>query len=458
MDAALVEADARKARHDRGTSIKGGVARFKARDGRTVEMGVDPDWYELDGGFDLPALFYHWWNMVGEDEAAVDEQIDTATVVPDLEAEVEATRDEYEELHRLHLATKDLPLGRLMSQLLAEPEPEHPWLVYGLIRRGGVTLIGGREKTAGKSTLTAYLAGKLERGEDTVFGDACETPVKTVWVTEEPDYSLKDKGRRFDLADVYVISQREWNRVEGSTPDEKWRKRLAYCEQVAAQAGYEHIVIDPLTRLAEVKDEAGTELGERVEAASEMAQRAGLGVTLIHHHNKGGQGREGVNKMRGSTTLTAAVDTIVMIDTAGTGRARRLTALGRIEESTWSKTITLNADGNGYAADTDEDSADEWQGDALMLGTMGQADAAEFGTRVGSKSTGRRRLKKLWELGLCNLRKEGKKDVYVRNKVIPDTDLQDKVTKLRAKGKDKSIPLGEAESFLLKADELAEAG
>ncbi|MGO9761389.1 MAG: hypothetical protein ACLP1Q_09060 [Solirubrobacteraceae bacterium] len=182
MDAALVEADARKARHDRGTSIKGGVARFKARDGRTVEMGVDSEWYEIDG-FNLTSLFYHWWSVVGEDEAAVDKLLDTATVIPDLEAEVEATREEYEELHRLHLATKDVPLGRLMSQLLAEDEPEHPWLVRGLVRHGGVTLIGGREKTAAKSTLTAYLAGKLERCEDTVFGEACETPVKTVWVT-----------------------------------------------------------------------------------------------------------------------------------------------------------------------------------------------------------------------------------------------------------------------------------
>jgi hypothetical protein len=458
MGTALVEAaDARKARHDRGTSIKGGVARFKARDGRTVEMGVDPEWYEIDG-FNLPTLFYHWWSSVEEDEASVNEAIDTATVIPDLEAEVEATREEYEELHHLHLATKDLPLGRLMSQLLAEAEPEHPWLVYGLIRRGGVTLVGGREKTAGKSTMTAYLAGKLERGEDTVFGEACESSVKTLWVTEEPDYSLKDKGRRFNLADVYVISQREWNQVQGSSPEDRWRARLAYCEQVAVQAGYEHIVIDPLTRLAEVKDEAGTELGERVEAASEMAQRAGLGITLIHHHNKGGQGREGVNKMRGSTTLTAAVDTIVMIESAGTGRARKLTALGRIEESTWTKTITLNADGDDYAADTDEDTTDEWRGDVLMLGTMGQADAAEFGTRVGSKSTGRRRLKKLWDLGLCNIRKEGKRDIYARNKVEPGSDLQDKVTKLRAKGTDKGIPLGEAESFLQKADELADAG
>jgi AAA domain-containing protein len=457
MDAALIEADARKARHDRGTSIKGGVARFKARDGRTVEMGVDSEWYELDG-FNLTSLFYHWWSVVGEDEAAVEALIDTATVILDLEAEVEATREEYEELYRLRLATKDLPLGRLMSQLLAEDEPEHPWLVRGLVRRGGVTLIGGREKTAGKSTLTAYLAGKLERCEDTVFGEACETPVKTVWVTEEPDYSLKDKGRRFDLADVYVISQREWNRVPGGSPEERWRNRLAYCEQVAVQAGYEHVVIDPLTRLAEVRDEAGTELGERVEAASEMAQRAELGITLIHHHNKGGQGREGVNKMRGSTTLTAAVDTILLIDAAGTGRSRKLTALGRIEESTWTRTITLNADGNDYTADTDEDSADEWQGDLLILGTMGQADAEEFGKRVGSKSTGRRRLKKLWELGLCNLRKEGKRDIYARNKVEPGSDLQDKVTKLRAKGTDKGIPLGEAESFLRKSDELADAG
>ena len=278
--------------------------------------------------------------------------IDYPVVLPALEAEIERCRASLEEMAELKLTLGGTTaIGELASALRLAPEPVHAWLVAGVIRRGGVTLVTGREKLACKSTWLGSIVASGERGEPTVFGGEGEA-FRTIWVTEEPTYSLREKADDFDLQKTLFIQLSEWHSAE--RPLNTFIEKLALVGELALAAGYAHIIIDPLARIAGVHDEAGNELGERVDEASRLAQHANLAVTLIHHNNKG-TGRQAIDRIRGSTSLTAAVDVIIQIDPAGKGktRKRKLTAIGRVRETNWERTIELCENNRSYRLVTD---------------------------------------------------------------------------------------------------------
>jgi AAA domain len=338
--------------------IMNGIAHIPFRDGRTERVILDHQWWDEESGYPVDALLETWLLSSGDP----DPDVDLETVVPALERAIDEVRPELEELHELKLTLAGIPIGELASTLRTRREPPSDWLVPGLSRRGGVTLIGGREKLSGKSTLVAHLSACLERGEPTVFGGEPKESVRTLWVTEEPRYSLREKADDFDLKRVHFIQLSDWATVP-DLPMGTFQEKLKLIEQIALQARYEHVVIDPLARIAGIRDESGNELGERVDEASQLAQRAHLGLSVIHHNNKGA-GRAAIDRMRGSTSLTAAVDTIIQIDPIGKKpRCRKLTAIGRVRESNWEKIIQLDEGNSSYTlvvtslelADTPED-------------------------------------------------------------------------------------------------------
>jgi hypothetical protein len=247
----------------------------------------------------------------------------------------------------LELAKAGVQVGELISDVRARPEGAEAWLIPGLIRQGGVTLLAGREKTGGKSTLMAFLLGALERDDPTLFGEPAGRSIRTVWVTEEPEYSLREKGDQFGLRDTLVLPIHHWGAVAAMST---FAQRLELIELLAKAGGYEHVVIDPLSRIAEVDDEAGTELGKRAGEASAMAQRSGLAVTILHHANKA-DGRRPEDAVRGSTSLAAACEQVVVLQVkwpAKSPRDRMLTSFGRVRSQVWRKRIRLDDDGEGY--------------------------------------------------------------------------------------------------------------
>jgi hypothetical protein len=388
-----------------GVTVTQGAARFPDRNGEIVKITLGAAWW--DGEFDIGTLLDHAAEANGID-------IDRDSILPALVAEMDAERPARAELERLHLVEGDQPFGVLASQLLAKPVEDHPYFIPGLIRPGGVTLIGGREKLSGKSTLTSYLMRRLELQEPTIFGDAYSEPVKTIWVTEEPEYSLREKIADFKLESVYIVRMSDW--AAQGPGAETFGGKLAIIEAIAVGAGYRHVVIDPLSRIAGIVDEAGTELGIAVDKASQMAQRADLAVTLIHHNNKG-IGRQAIDRMRGSTSLTAAVDVIVQID-RGSKKAKRdrpLTALGRVRASDMEKVITLGEDNCSYTI-RDREDADEHVGisDLAHLRAGGPTTIAEFAKRLSvSEKVAGERLRELLDDGTAEKSKEGNdKAVY----------------------------------------------
>jgi AAA domain len=263
--------------------------------------------------------------------------------------EVQAHHDRTAELEAAlqEAAGREIPAGRTALELLAEVEPERDELVPGLIVKGGVTLIGGREKLSGKSTLIFYLASAMERQEATVFGDPYRKPVQTLVLTEEPPYAVRDKVERFNLRDSRVVYGWEFEPASEDA-DKRWKERIGHACAVAKEGGFEHVVIDPFSRMAEIENEAGREPGERAEALSFHAQRLDLAVTLVHHNNKSGGRLEDL--FRGSTSLPAAVEQMVQVGyKEKADRRRDLASWARVETGSWERTIELSEDGTTYA-------------------------------------------------------------------------------------------------------------
>src|SRR4051794_14079656 len=89
-------------------------------------------------------------------------------------------------------AAPTLTVGRTARALRDSTQPEPDWLIPGILGLGMATEVNGREKI-GKGWFEAYLIGRLEHGESTLFGPGNIGAASTFIYTEEPEYSLREK-------------------------------------------------------------------------------------------------------------------------------------------------------------------------------------------------------------------------------------------------------------------------
>jgi hypothetical protein len=370
---------------------------IKRADGETIRLPLIDKYEGLDGlpSDEAVAVLAHELAMVGESEA----EFDLDAIGPDLLTALTwayTRRDEMAEL----FGQGEHAGFELASHVRQQGKPDADWLVPGVIAKGQTTLIQGREKLSGKSTLLAYLMAAMERGDGTVFGPAFHRPVRSVWLTEEPEGPLYEKVERFGLGGGVLIVRNY------AIAELGFEAKLDLMEQVARAFKADHLVIDPLTRIAHVEDEAGTELGKRAEKASDLAQSTGLAVTIIHHDNKA-VARAVEDRGRGSTSLQAHVDQIIHVERRKKRppRERELVSWGRVDEADWTRTIELADDKRSYIVPFEQTT------DALLL--EGPTTVKDFAETIGTTpDTARRRLDALVEGGQATVERSKKPHVY----------------------------------------------
>jgi hypothetical protein len=332
---------------------------FRAKDGTSCTAFVPRYIWEDDEEFhrNFSGRYTRWIEheilSMGEDP----EDYDIPRIAKGMDDEIDRLRPEWREIQDLVGLKEEHGVGQPARLLRMNTPPERDWFVYGLLARGGVTLVQGREKLSGKSTLIFQLVGALERNERTIFGPAYGRPVRTLIVTEEPEYALRDKAEKFNLRDAWIVEDWVWplDKMPGGVVQKQWEFKLEQIERLAHAIGAEHVIIDPFSRIGQVEEEAGREPGMRAEAVSSMAYRGKLAVTIIHHNNKASD-KAVEDRGRGSTSLQAAVEQIVQIDRVKDDdrddgkktRRREAVSWGRVEEADWSITFELADDGTSY--------------------------------------------------------------------------------------------------------------
>ena len=296
-------------------------------------------------------------------------------------------------------------VGRTFAELTAEAPAEIDWLIPGLLAPGWTTKIAAREKT-GKGTHCFYLVGKLERGEDSVYGPSRRAT--TLVVTEEPVESICEKAEAFGLERSGVVYGYELGGTD-------WPEQAAAIVQLAMDGRHSVIYLDNFSRRAGVEDENGVELGRALELIADECRANRIALIVDHHHKKGKDGP--LDKSRGGTAFAGATDVNLEMfrspERDPHTRRRRLVATGRFRATNWVRIVELTEDGTDYVpADGPEaapDSPTRLADVALVqLQMHGPMTAKEYAKWAGvSRETGRRRLDALVDDGRALRDREG---------------------------------------------------
>lgn len=184
------------------------------------------------------------------------------------------------------------------------------WLVPGLIPSVGVTLFGG-DPGAGKTTLAYDLAASIIYGEEYLG----ETPTKTGKVliisTDEPFHFAQDKLVNRGIADGYEIAC-DWDVTQ-----------FKELEQALENTKPLLIIVDSFASIhnATEFDENSSVAGRTARKLEKLSSKFDCAIVLIHHLTTS-KDAKGINKVRGSSAIAAAVSAVCLFE--GEGTTKRL--------------------------------------------------------------------------------------------------------------------------------------
>ena len=214
-----------------------------------------------------------------------------------------------------------------------------PWLVKPWVVLGGITMVSGKAKLAGKTTWTLHLVrAVLEGGE---FLGEVAAPGSVVYLTEERTSSFVNALRRAHLADHRDLMVRQYR--PGDVWTEVVRDALAEGQRIGARL----IVVDTLPVFAGLAGDNENAAGYAREALDPLSGLDDIAVVVEFHDRKSG-GDPG-DATRGSSAFAGAVDIIAdlrRLGGDGQERRREIVAVGRFDDTPDKVIVELS--GNGY--------------------------------------------------------------------------------------------------------------
>jgi hypothetical protein len=199
--------------------------------------------------------------------------------------------------------------GRLYSvpELLARPRDEYQWLVENRLRRGGVSILGGRPK-AGKSTLARCLAASVVNGEPWLGSPTKQGPVVY--------FALEEQAEEVSEHFLLLEALKE-ELLIALDADYKQDNVLA---EVIKERKPALVIVDPLVKLVRVQDfNDYATVYAALNPILELARTSGAHVMALHHTGK--SERNGGDALLGSTALSAVPDAYFIMDRSGDRRS-----------------------------------------------------------------------------------------------------------------------------------------
>ena len=217
------------------------------------------------------------------------------------------------EIH--HPALRIGPEAIEVHDLLRREYAEPPALVGGgILPRQALGFIGGPPKV-GKSSLALNLALRRTLGLPWLGFET--TPGRVLVLQAEiPERELQGRLRLMlqDLGGdpparrLFLATYRglKLDRMEG----------LKACRRLVEALHPDLLILDPLARFYSGDENSAREVGRLVGALDELIQSLGLAVMVVHHTAKPSMTdpREGGLRLRGSSALFAAADSVLVLD------------------------------------------------------------------------------------------------------------------------------------------------
>lgn len=273
-----------------------------------------------------------------------------------------------------------------------KPRPVR-WLWNGRIAIGTLALLAGREGI-GKSTLAYWLVAQITRGK--LPGESFGQPRAVLIAATEDSWAHTIVPRliaaRADLDRVFRVAVRSADEVYVGM---NVIKDLKLLEQAAVQVDAGLLLLDPLmSRLGDQDTHKDSEVRTALEPIVDVADRVGMSVLGLIHHNKSGS-TDPLQLIMGSKAFTAVARSVhtVVTDPDDEEEERKLFGtpknnLGRTNLPTLSFTIV------SAAVDTDEGTA--WTG-RLVWGAEVHESISAVMERSGAENTDRTAIKEAAE-------------------------------------------------------------
>ena len=238
---------------------------------------------------------------------------------------------------------KPIPIGDLGSG------EEIPWLWWGWLAKGSITLLIGIWK-AGKSTLLAWLL-RGASGDGDIAGDIF--PFKALVVSEESEVLWARRGEEIGICDHVHLLIRPF---KGRPTATEWKRFIRQIEGWVKDGHYDAVLFDTWQSINPCDDENDAAKTMSALTPLQAITKAGAAVLLVHHPRKT-QGHQGTAS-RGSGALPGFVDIIAELRRyapEGQQDARRkLNGLSRFDETPSEIVIELRDDGYHRVGSTGE--------------------------------------------------------------------------------------------------------
>ncbi|MGD0950446.1 MAG: AAA family ATPase [Candidatus Binatia bacterium] len=205
-----------------------------------------------------------------------------------------------------------------IGELLAEPEPQHEWLVDGLLPAGGFVVLVGKPKT-GKSTLARTLCRAVAEGQP-FLGRTVQQGRVLYLALEEKRSQVKGHFKALGAASDAPLGV-----FVGASPVDGLAQLAAALEHETAAL----VAIDPLFRFVRPRD--GNDYAAMTAALDPvlaLAHRSGACVLVTHHAPKGE--RADVDAPIGSTAIAGSADVVLVLKRSD--RYRTLSSVQRVGE------------------------------------------------------------------------------------------------------------------------------
>lgn len=220
------------------------------------------------------------------------------------------------------------------------PERVIDWIWPGVIPRGMVSLIGGKQGL-GKSFLICDLAARVSSGMPLPDG-TINPPSAVLLLAREDDAGCVLLPRlRASGADLGQVSWSTFSHTTNGSPLDL----VAHVDglaDVAKERGFALIVVDTFAAFAPVGTDANAAQDVRLllDALNRLARATGAAVVVVAHLRKTGQGDgDPMDAIAGSVQMTAGVRVASLLDkgVADGDRWFRVVKsnLGRIDETGW---------------------------------------------------------------------------------------------------------------------------
>ncbi len=219
---------------------------------------------------------------------------------------------------------------RTAREMAADLPPTVEWPAPPYVAFGAATEVGGKIKSAGKTTWVMALCRAVLDGAPFMGQATIRTGV--VYLTEQPPASLREALRRADLLERDDFTLLTWRETIGTS----WPDVVAAAVVECRARGARLLVVDTLGQFAGIRGDGENSAGQAQEALEPLQAAAadGLAVVVVRHERKGG-GDVG-ESTRGSTAFGGGVDILLSIRRAeGNSRPtiRVIHALSRFDET-----------------------------------------------------------------------------------------------------------------------------